>query len=46
MPKYATWDDFIHDIYVREARERGFADSKAGRFKPVNEIRSKYGLTE
>ena len=46
MPKDATWDDLIHEIYVREAIERGLADSKAGRVKHVNEIRAKYGLPE
>ncbi len=44
MPKGATWDDFIHEIYVREAVEKGLADSKSGRTKDVSEIRAKYGL--
>ena len=46
MPKDATWDDLIHEIYVREAIERGLADSKAGRAEHVHEIRAKYGLPE
>jgi predicted transcriptional regulator len=46
LPTNATWDDLIHEIYVREAIERGLADSKAGRIKNVNEIRAKYGLPE
>jgi len=46
MPTNATWDDLIHEIYVREAIERGLDDSKAGRIKNVNEIRAKYGLPE
>ena len=44
MPQQATWDDLMHEIYVREAIERGLADSKAGRTKEVKEIRAKYGL--
>jgi hypothetical protein len=44
MPKNSTWDDLIHEIYVREAIERGLADSKAGRTKDVKEVRAKYGL--
>ncbi len=44
MPEGATWDDFIHEIYVREAIEKGLEDSKAGRTKDVSEIRSKYRL--
>jgi hypothetical protein len=46
MPADATWDDLIHEIYVREAIERGLADSKAGRTKGVEEIRVKYDLCE
>ena len=42
----ATWDDLMHEIYVREAIERGLEDSKAGRTKDVAEIRKKYGLPE
>jgi hypothetical protein len=40
----ATWDDLMYEIYVRQAIERGLADSDAGRTKPVEEIRGKYGL--
>ena len=46
LPTNATWDDLMHEIYVREAIERGLADSKAGRIKNVNDIRAKYGLPE
>jgi predicted transcriptional regulator len=46
MPRNATWDDLIHEIYVREAIERGLADSKTGRTKDVKEVRAKYGLPE
>lgn len=46
MPDNATWDDLIHEIYVREVIEQGIADSKAGRTKDVREIRAKYGLKE
>ena len=40
----ATWDDLMYEIYVRQAIERGLADSEAGRTKPVEEVRAKYGL--
>jgi len=43
MPQNATWDDLMHEIYVREAVERGLADGKAGRTKDVRDIRAKYG---
>ena len=46
MPPNATWDDLMREIYVREAVERGLADSKAGRTKDVKDIRAKYGLPE
>ena len=45
MPQHATWDDLMHEIYVREAIERGLADSKAGRTHDVEEVRAKYGLS-
>ena len=44
LPANATWDDLMHEIYVREAIERGMEDSNAGRTKDVKEIRKKYGL--
>ena len=44
MSKGATWEDFIHEIYVRSTIEQGLTDSKAGKTKDVSEIREKYGL--
>lgn len=44
MPQHATWDDLMHEIYVREAIERGLADSEAGRTKDVKAVRAKYDL--
>ena len=46
MPANATWDDLMHEIYVREVIERGLADSLAGKTKDVKEVRAKYGLPE
>ena len=46
MPPKATWDDLMREIYVREAIERGLADSNAGRTKDVKKVRAKYGLSE
>jgi hypothetical protein len=45
LPQNCTWDDLIHEIYVREVIERGLADSKAGRTTDVEEVRKKYGLS-
>jgi hypothetical protein len=46
MPENATWDDLIHEIYVREVIEQGLAESKAGKTADVREVRAKYGLPE
>ncbi|GEM_PF-514012 len=46
LPAGATWDDLMHELYVREAIELGLADSKAGRTKDVQEIRAKYRLPD
>ena len=44
MPDGATWDDLIHEIYVRQVIEQGLADSAAGRTAEVADVRRKYGL--
>jgi hypothetical protein len=46
MPENATWDDLIHEIYVRQVIEKGLADSREGRTSDVREVRRKYGLPE
>ena len=46
LPPNATWDDLMHEIYVREVIEKGLDDSRSGRTKDVSEIRKKYGLPE
>ena len=46
MSPQATWDDLMHEIYVRQAIEQGLADSQTGRTKQVREVRAKYGLPE
>lgn len=40
----STWEDLIHQIYVREAIEAGMADSEAGRTADVATVRAQYGL--
>lgn len=46
MREDSTWDDLIHEIYIRQAIEKGLADSDAGRTSDVREVRAKYGLPE
>ncbi|MFN2597315.1 MAG: hypothetical protein ABR563_09035 [Pyrinomonadaceae bacterium] len=41
LPDNATWDDVMHDIYIRQAIEAGLADSVAGRLTSVADICSK-----
>jgi hypothetical protein len=44
LPKESTWDDLMHEVYVRQAIESGLEDRKAGRTTHVSEVRKKYGL--
>jgi hypothetical protein len=44
LPENMTWDDLMHEIYVRQSIERGLADSEAGKVTDVGEVRAKFGL--
>ncbi len=44
LPEDSTWEDLMHEIYVRQAIEAGLADSQAGRTTEVEEVRSQFGL--
>lgn len=44
LPEDMTWDDLMHEIYVRQSIEAGLADSEAGRVNDVAEVRAKFGL--
>ena len=46
LPERTTWDDLLHEIYVRSVIERGLEDSNAGRTNTVREVRAKYGFKE
>ena len=46
LPDDATWDDVMHEIYVRQAIEAGIADSEVGRLTSVEDVRSKFGLSQ
>ena len=45
LPENSTWDDLMHEIYVRQSIEKGLADSQAGRTTSVEEVREKLGLS-
>jgi predicted transcriptional regulator len=44
LPEDATWDDLMHEIYVRQTIEAGLADSEAGRVQDVAQVRERFGL--
>jgi hypothetical protein len=46
LPDNATWDDLMHEIYVRQAIEAGLEDSQAGRLTSIEDVRSKFGLPQ
>ena len=45
LPDDLTWDDLMHEIYVRQSIEAGLADSKDGKSVEVAEVRERFGLT-
>lgn len=44
LPENATWDDLMHEIYVRQSIEKGLDDSNNDRIKTVDSVRKRYGL--
>jgi predicted transcriptional regulator len=46
LPDDATWDDLMHEIYVRQAIEAGLEDSRAGRVSSIEDVRSRLGLSQ
>jgi hypothetical protein len=44
LPEKSTWDDLMHEIYVRQAVEAGLTDSRAGKVTETSEVRNKFGL--
>ena len=44
LPEDCTWDDVMHQVYLILAVEAGLADSKLGKTRPVDEVRSQCGL--
>ena len=46
LPDNATWDDLMHEIYVRQSIEDGLADSRAGRTTSVEAVREQFGLSQ
>ena len=44
LPDDVTWDELMHEIYVRQSIEAGLADSKAGKVVDVETVRGRFGL--
>ncbi|GEP45684.1 hypothetical protein [Brevifollis gellanilyticus] len=44
LPETATWDDLMHQIYVRQKIEAGLDDLKSGRKHKHQSIRQTFGL--
>lgn len=45
LPDGATWDDLMHEIYVRQAIEAGLEDSRAGKLTSVEDVRVQFELS-
>ena len=46
LPDDATWDDLMHEIYVRQAIEAGLEDSRADKLTSVEDARARFGLSQ
>lgn len=45
LPEDITWDQLMHEIYVRQSIEAGLADGETGRVVDVAAVRERFGLT-
>ena len=45
LPDNFTWDDLMHEIYVRQSIEAGLADREAGKVVEVSEVRKLFRLS-
>jgi len=46
LPENSTWDDLMHQIYVRQSIEKGLVDSQEGRTTSAENVREQFGLCE
>ena len=44
LPDNTSWDEIMHEIYVRQAIEAGLSDSGAGKTLDVQTVRDRFGL--
>ena len=45
LPDNITWEDLLHEFYVRRSIEAGLADTQTGRVIDVADVRAKWGLS-
>jgi hypothetical protein len=46
LPSLSSWEQLMYEIYVREAIEKGLADSIEGRKASVEDVRAEFDLSE
>ena len=46
LPEDITWDDLMHEIYVRRSIAAGLEDAKAGKTTDVGEVRARFGESQ
>ena len=44
LPDTLTWDELMHEIYVRQTIEAGLSDSRDGKTVDVETVRERFGL--
>ena len=44
LPDDLTWDQLMHEIYIRQSIEAGLEDSKADKAVDVEVVRERFGL--
>ena len=44
LPDSVTWDELMHEIYVRQTIEAGLSDSRDGKTVDVEKVRERFGL--
>lgn len=44
LPDTVTWDELMHEIYVRQTIEAGLSDSRDGKTVGVETVRERFGL--
>ena len=45
LPDDASWDDLMHEIYVRQAIDAGLEDSRADKLTSLEDVRARFGLS-